>query len=467
MTLNTLNICDLVKQTATPALFAKKATGGMWKFADHLLMIDRALTDAVTSQGPRRLVITMPPRHGKSELCSRFFPAWFLGTFPDHRIILASYEADFAKSWGRRARDLLEQYGDWFGISVDKRSSAANQWNITGRAGGMTTAGVGGPITGRGANLLIVDDPVKNAQDADSPTIREKTWDWWLSTALTRLEPDSVVIVIQTRWHEDDLAGRILGNTDDPEEWHLIKMPAISDEGNALWPARWPIKELEKVRQRLIASGGLRWWQAMYQQEPTAPQGEMFDVRWFHLIEVVDMPPEIYKEGVAVRYWDKAATEGGGAYTSGVLMVKFDGRYFVPDVKRGQWSSFERNNIMKETTERDARHWKNYTVWTEQEPGSGGKESAELTVKNLAGYRVKLDRVTGDKETRAGPWSSACEGGLAYVVKGSWLASWLEEHRTFPRGTFKDQVDASAGGFNKLAGASAFNLADWLEAGAL
>lgn len=409
----------------------------------------------------------MPPRHGKSELCSRFFPAWFLGTHPDRRVILASHGADFAASWGQRARNLLEDYGDWFGVRVDSRSRAADRWSIARREGQMITAGVNGPITGRGADLFIIDDVVKNAKEADSPTYRENTWDWWMSTALTRLEPDAVVVVILTRWHEDDLAGRILNNEDDPEDWHLLKLPAINEDGQALWPARWPVSELEKVRQRLISSGGVRWWQAMYQQEPTAPQGEMFDVRWFNIIDVADMPPEIYKEGQAIRYWDKAATEGGGAFTSGVLMVEFDGRYYVPDVKRGQWSSFKRNRMMKETTERDARHWKNYTAWTEQEPGSGGKESAEMTVQNLAGYRVRLDRVTGDKETRAGPWSSACEGGLAYVVKGSWLPAWMEEHRTFPRGTFKDQVDASSGAFNKLAGASVYNISDWLEAGAL
>lgn len=136
----------------------------------------------------------MPPRHGKSETVSRYLPAWYLGRFPDRRVMLASYEAHFAATWGRKARELLEQVGpEVFGVSVSERSAAASAWDIAGRRGGMVTAGVGGPLTGKGAHLLVIDDPVKNAEEAQSELLREKAFGWWRSTARTRLERGGAV----------------------------------------------------------------------------------------------------------------------------------------------------------------------------------------------------------------------------------------------------------------------------------
>lgn len=219
----------------------------------------------------------MPPRHGKSELTSRYFPAWYLGTYPDRRVILTSYEADFAAGWGRKSRDALTAYGpDVFGVAVREDSAAANRWEIAGHEGGMVTAGVGGPITGRGANVLIIDDPVKNAEESRSPAIREKIWDWYTSTAFSRLEPGGSVILIMTRWHRDDLVGRLLdrGAEYDPEPWRVIKLPAIAtgtepdpigrNPGEALWPARYDVDSLAPNRADPY------WWSALYQQEPVA-----------------------------------------------------------------------------------------------------------------------------------------------------------------------------------------------------
>ncbi len=176
----------------SPAMFATAASQGKWKSARHLAYLDRVLTDAIDEAEAGDVygvIVSMPPQHGKSELCSKYLPAWYLGTFPDRRVILTSYEADFASGWGRKARDLLEQHGSMFGVKVSKRSKAVNRWDLEGRDGGMTTAGVGGPITGKGAHLLIIDDPIKNDEEARSPMIRQKQWDWWQSTASTRLRP--------------------------------------------------------------------------------------------------------------------------------------------------------------------------------------------------------------------------------------------------------------------------------------
>ena len=183
---------------------------GKWIPARHLLYTSKKLVD-VSARRIKGLIVTEPPRHGKSELISKYFPAWYLGLFPDERIILTSYEADFAASWGRKARDIIEEYGEeLFGIQVRQDSSAANRWGIQGYEGGMNTAGAGGPITGKGGNLIIIDDPFKNAEEANSKTIRDKVWEWYKSTLYTRLEPNGVLVIIQTRWHEDDLVGRLL-----------------------------------------------------------------------------------------------------------------------------------------------------------------------------------------------------------------------------------------------------------------
>lgn len=386
----------------------------------------------------------MPPRHGKSELTSKFFPAWFLGTFPDKRVILASYEAEFAARWGAKARELIREFGWVFGIKPSSASSAKAQWDIEGHRGGMETAGAGGAITGKGADLLIIDDPVKNQEEAASETYRDKIWDWWLSTAYTRLEPDGVAIVIQTRWHEDDLTGRILAHSEATgEQWRKAVLPAISDDGAALWPERFSIEHLERIKRNL----GSYWWSALYQQRPAPEDGLIFKRQWFDIVP--ESPAQV---GKAVRYWDKAGTDGGGDYSVGCLIAERDGMFYVADVVRGQWSSMERNRIIEQTAELDKlKYGHKLTIWVEQEPGSGGKESAELTIRQLAGHYVKSERVTGDKETRWRPLSAQCEGGNVKLVKGRWNAEFLDELCVCPNGTHDDQADAASGAFNKLA----------------
>ncbi|HUE74827.1 MAG TPA: phage terminase large subunit [Pirellulaceae bacterium] len=224
------------------------------------------------------LVVSMPPQHGKSELCSKYLPAWYLGTFPDRRVILTSYEADFAGTWGRKARDLLDQWGHLFGVAVSKRSSSVHRWDLEGREGGMTTAGVGGPITGRGAHLLVIDDPIKNDEEARSATHRQKQWDWWQSTASTRLRPGALMVVIQTRWHRDDLTGRLIREAQtNGQRWRVVKLPALAEAhdplgrspGEALWPEVYTAEKLQQIKN----SRTNYYWRSLYQQDPLAEGG--------------------------------------------------------------------------------------------------------------------------------------------------------------------------------------------------
>ncbi|HEY1064761.1 MAG TPA: terminase family protein [Pirellulales bacterium] len=245
----------------------------MWNPAPHLTHLTSRLLDVAAGR-VKRLMILMPPRHGKSQLTSWYFPAWYLGSRPDARLVLASYEADFAATWGAKARAVLDGFGEpVFGVRPAGKPSSGGRWNVAGRRGGMLTTGVGGPLTGYGADLLIIDDPVKNAEEAISEAIREKHWDWWQSTASTRLEPGGAVVLIQTRWHEDDLAGRLLAQSEKTgSDWSVVRLPALAEAndalgrspGEALWPARWPREALEEVRR----NKDLYWWLSLYQQTP-------------------------------------------------------------------------------------------------------------------------------------------------------------------------------------------------------
>ena len=281
---------------SSPGGFAQVASRGQWINAPHLKLINDKLLQ-ITRGELNRLMVFLPPRHGKSELISKYTPAWYLGMHPDKRVILTSYEADFAAQWGRRARDLLEEHGTIFPIPVklNPDSSSASRWDIVGNTGGMTTAGARGPITGKGGHLIIIDDPVKNAEESMSTTIQEKTWEWYLSTLYTRLEPNGAIILIMTRWSQNDLAGKLLHDMQaGGERWEIINLPALAEpedpigrsEGEALWPARFPRDRLEQMRRTV----GSHWWASLYQQRPIPREGGIFKYQYIDTQRVIKTP---------------------------------------------------------------------------------------------------------------------------------------------------------------------------------
>lgn len=257
----------------------------------HIRLLGEKLAAAVWGHGSKRLIVTMPPRHGKSQLCSWWLPAWFLSMFPEKQVILASYEADFAATWGRRVRNTLAEMNSWItnDVEVAGDSSAASRWEIAGFGGGMMTAGVGGPLTGKGAHLLIIDDPIKNSEEANSEVMREKMDDWWRTTAFTRLEPGGVCVIIHTRWHEDDMIGRLVSR--EPEGWEIINFPAVAESndilgrriGEALWPERYDVDALRLIREGANGKAGVgsAVWSALYQQNPVPLEGGTFKRAWF------------------------------------------------------------------------------------------------------------------------------------------------------------------------------------------
>jgi predicted phage terminase large subunit-like protein len=265
-------------------------------------MLSEALVRAATGQ-TKRLMVFMPPRHGKSELISRYTPPWFLGRWPDKQVMLCSYADTFAASWGRRARDVMREFGpSVFGQTVNPETAGGAQWEVLNRRGIMVTAGVGGGITGKGADLMIIDDPVKNAMDAASQVIQQAQVDWWYTTARTRLMPGASVVLLMTRWHEADLAGRLIADWQDGtgDEWEIISLPALSEgrssvsyppsksldmgtdalgraEGKALWPCKPDGTVVyDEAYHEQTKRANLYVFNALYQQRPSAAEGNLF-----------------------------------------------------------------------------------------------------------------------------------------------------------------------------------------------
>jgi len=230
-------------------------TNPQYQRARHHELIAAKL-EAVERGEIDRLMLFLPPRHGKSELASKRFPAWCLGRNPKRQIIAASYNSDLANDFGRSVRNIVAEpeFGQVFrGVSLAADSQAANRMN-TNHGGAYVSAGVGTAVTGRGAHIAIIDDPFKDRAEADSETRRESVWDWYRSTLYTRLMPGGAVAIINTRWHEDDLCGRLLeseGRIEDGGQWDVLEMPAINSAGEALWPEWYPMPALERISRRL------------------------------------------------------------------------------------------------------------------------------------------------------------------------------------------------------------------------
>jgi len=442
-------------------------------------------------RGEINLILSLPPRHSKSELASRNLPAWGFGQNPDYEIISCSYADALASRMNRDCQRIMESpiYREIFpntriqdlrykemretplfdddGNEIEIRGNALKNnsvFQIVGRRGVYRSAGVGGGITGMGFERGLIDDPFKDAKEAKSYTVREGVWEWYGSVFYTRKTPTAKICVIMTRWHEDDLAGKLLESMkeENSEQYTVLNLPAICDNPNEVDPAvleelglearkigepldgnRYDIPMLNRIRLTI----GEKAWNALYQGKPSPDEGELFKVANIKILKAI--PPNVTRW---IRYWDKAGTEGGkGAQTAGALVgITSANEVILADVISGRWAAPEREKIIKQTAELDG---KKVHVWVEQEPGSGGKESAENTVRNLQGYTCKIEKVTGDKVTRAEPLSCQVEIGNFYVVEGDYLHGQegaMQQFRMFPNGKLKDMIDATGGAYNKL-----------------
>lgn len=424
--------------------------------ARHLQLLNRKLVEVAVGRIPR-LIVSMPPRHGKSELVSKYFPVWFLGTFPDDRIILASYEADFAASWGAKARDLMESIGlELWGLRVRPDARAANHWNLVGHLGGMDTAGVGGPLTGKGAKVLLIDDPVKNDKEAMSATYREAAWNWATATAYTRLEPGGSVVLIMTRWHEDDLVGRFLRQWRDEggEPWEVLELPALAGEddplgrqpGEPLWPERFDRAALEKIRTTL----GAYWWSALYQQRPQPAGGTIFKREWFrYFTEAGDMYVLHRPDGTThnvpkVECWrfqtvDVAASVATSAdyFVVATWAVTPTKDLLLLDVIRTRVEGPDQRGLIRQA----------FDTWRPSYVGVERVAYQLVLVQELRRQGLPVRELVPDKDkvARALVIAARYEGGTVYHRAGAaWLGDWEAELVAFPKGEKDDQVDTAS-----------------------
>lgn len=429
--------------------------------------------DKVRTGEIKRLIIEMPPRHGKSELVSRRFPAMILGDKPDTEIIACSYSATLASRMNRDVQRIMmdEPYraiypdSQLFGKNV-RTVAQGGSWlrnneifEVVDHKGCYRSAGVGGGITGQGFDIGIIDDPFKDQKQADSQTQRDTVWEWYTSTFLTRGSPGSAIVICHTRWHKDDLIGRILEK--EADDWTVVKFPAIQDtdddvqprlydkrsNGEALWPQRYGTGKLAKLEKTL----GPSQFAALYQQRPIIKGGDMFKPReWIKTSNYVKALPAGIK---TLWYWDNAGTQDGGANTAGTLAGYIDGRFYIIKTVAGQWSAGNREAVKRAEAERAKALYRTVTIYNEQEPGSAGVEQFQNTTRTLAGFAVKADRVTGSKESRAEVLAAQMEAGNVYIYApddgdNKWIGELLDELESFPKGKRKDRVDSVTGAYN-------------------
>jgi len=451
---NRKQIEELIRNLSvlTPAFTAITTSKGQFLYPKHLRYLDKIITREIRA-GNARLIINMPPRHGKSELISKYLPFWFLGSFPDKRVILSSYEKGFAASFGRKVRDLINEHGKkLFDIELRNDSRSVSDFNLIHHKGGMNTAGAGGAITGKGADLFIIDDPVKNDASANSPVIRDNIWDWFLATAYTRIEPGGSIILVMTRWHQDDLAGRIIENLKD-DNWKVINLPAFANEHDVLrreineplWAERFDANKLLEISETL----GSYWFSALYQQEPSIKNGSIFkrlnfkyfrDENEFYYLDDLNNIRFIAKNEISIYVAvDLAISRSNMAdYTVAVVAGRTrSGEILIMDVIREKISTSEHLNFLQK-------------IYHQFSPIIIGIEAVQYQISLIenaakAGLPVSSLRADKDKISRSLAIAAKIEQGIVYFRKNAnWLQEFEKELLEFPNGKHDDQVDGFA-----------------------
>jgi predicted phage terminase large subunit-like protein len=460
---------QVVAERGTPALLGHYLDP-RYELFDHVRLLSQKAVKLVSGEAPRQLW-SVPPQHSKSETGARRLPLWFLDWFPQRRVVVASYGSDLAHGHGRWVRNTIRENADKLRVTLSPDSRAAYRWN-TPQGGGLLATGVGGALTGFPADLLIIDDPFENWEAAQSESERDRVWGWYSTVARTRLQKGGSILVIQTRWHEEDLIGKLLDQDAEGtgEGWDYTRLPAIADHdpsagetdplgrepGQVLCEELHPLEEIKAA----MRSAGPYLSQGLYQQHPRPPEGAMFAEKdWLEMDE--DEPVPARSEFVGfVRGWDLAATEGGGDWTVGALLGRHrNGQTYVLDVIRDRRGSAGVELMLRTTTAWDRKKWgRRCQTRLEKEGGASGKSHAERLVEDVLGDYLGCEAVpsTGSKTTRALGWASAVADQQVVLCpthpdRQDWVDAFVSEHASFPvGGKHDDQVDASSIAFNEL-----------------
>jgi predicted phage terminase large subunit-like protein len=392
-------------------------------------------------------MILMPPGSAKSTYASVVFPVWWFTQHPRSSIISASHSLSLAEHFSRRVRTLILEKQHYLGFSIARDQRAIDAWT-TSSGGEYLSVGVRGAITGRRADLVIIDDPIKSQADAESGRQRDHIWDWYKSDVTTRLKPGGKVVLIMTRWHPDDLGGQLLEQSQS--EWRVVRLPALAETGDPLgrlvgaplWP-EWEDHNALTRKRELI---GERAWSALYQQMPLPSGGRLFSIDRISIVQ-----PERNAEAT-VRAWDLAATGTTGRndpdWTVGIKLSRDNtGRYLILDVARIRGTPHQVEELVVSTAHKDGAK---VIVAIPEDPGQAGKSQMSYLTRQLAGFHVISSRETGSKATRAMPLASQVEAGNVSVIRAEWGRTLLDEMRDFPWGRKDDQVDALVRAFTTL-----------------
>ena len=415
--------------------------------------------ERVASGECKRLIINMPPRHTKSEFASYLLPAWFLGNFPEKKVIQTSHTAELAVGFGRKVRNLVDQdvYTEIFpGVGLQQDSKAAGRWN-TNKGGDYFAIGVGGAVTGKGADILIIDDPHSEqeaAMAASNPEVYDKVYEWYTSGPRQRLQPGGSIVIVMTRWAARDLTGQVVKSAAqrNGEEWEVIEFPAILPSGNPLWPQFWSAEELEALREELPNAK----WQAQYQQNPIGNESAIVKRDWWKWWEKDDPPKCDY----ILQSWDTAFEKNNRAdYSAGTTWGIFNCEEdnFAPNIillntykKRVEFPELKRD-VLRE--------------YNEYEPDSlivEKKASGAPLIYDLRAMGIPVQEYTPskgqDKIARLNSVSDIIASGKVWVPQTRWAEELVDEVAAFPSGEHDDLVDATTlalmrfrqGGFLRL-----------------
>ena len=437
--------------------YVKKMWPGFIAGRHHKLMADKF--ERIANGELRRVIINMPPRHTKSEFASFLLPSWFLGRFPEKKVIQTSHTAELAVGFGRKVRNLVgaDVYKEVFpNVGLQADSKAAGRWS-TNHGGEYFAIGVGGAVTGKGADLLIIDDP-HSEQEAKlamtDPGIFDSVYEWYTSGPRQRLQPGGSIVIVMTRWSTKDLTGRILKSSIEDEkvnEWEIIELPALLPSGNPLWPEFWPIEELEALKAELPVSK----WNAQYQQKPTSEEGAIIKREWWKMWEG-DRPPSCE---FIIQSWDTAFTksnrsdfsacttwgvfhpdEGPDAHV--ILLDAFKERLEFPDLKR-----------------------KAFEMWKDWEPDAfvvEAKAAGAPLIYELRQMGIPVQEFTpsrgNDKVVRVNAVSDLFSSGKVWAPRKRWAEEVMEEIAGFPYSDNDDLTDSTTqalirfrkGGFVRL-----------------